>query len=102
MKLSEATEPTARNCRIGNSRFKRTSTITERGELNLPVFLLGEMFLNNKQYLVDTNVIIHYPSLFLNIENLHIHLKTVEELDRLKESENGELAYRARKGAKGN
>lgn len=53
-----------------------------------------------KKNLLDTNVIIHFPSIFQNVENIHIHLKTVEELDRLKESENYELAYRARKGAK--
>lgn len=50
--------------------------------------------------LVDTNVIIHFPSVFQGLKDIHIHLGTVEELDRLKESENPELAYRARKGAK--
>lgn len=53
-----------------------------------------------ENYLIDTNVIIRFPSVFQHFKNLHVHLKTVEELDRLKESENGELAYRARKGAK--
>lgn len=53
-----------------------------------------------KHNLIDTNVIIHFPSVFTNIKNIHVHLKTVEELDRLKESDNAELAYRARKGAK--
>lgn len=56
--------------------------------------------MKSSQHLIDTNVIIHYPSVFNNIENIHVHLKTVEELDQLKESENPELAYRARKGAK--
>jgi len=54
----------------------------------------------DKRNLIDTNVIIHFPSVFQNLKNIHVHLKTVEELDRLKESENAELSYRARKGAK--
>lgn len=53
-----------------------------------------------EKFLVDTNVIIHFPSVVQIMENVHIHLRTVEELDYLKESENPELAYRARKGAK--
>ena len=53
-----------------------------------------------EQFLIDTNVIIHFPSAIQNIPNAHIHLRSIEELDYLKESENGELAYRARKGAK--
>lgn len=56
--------------------------------------------MKDKNYLVDTNVVIHFPSVFQNIQNIHVHLRTVEELDRLKESENPELAYRARKGEK--
>lgn len=52
------------------------------------------------KYLIDTNVIIKYPSVFETFGNVSVHLKTIEELDRLKDSENYELAYRARKGAK--
>lgn len=58
------------------------------------------MTVANKHNLIDTNVIIKFPSVFQNIDNIHIHLKTVEELDRLKTSENLDLAYRARKAAK--
>lgn len=53
-----------------------------------------------EKYLIDTNVLIHFPSVLANFENVHIHLRTIEELDYLKESENSELAYRARKAAK--
>lgn len=53
-----------------------------------------------EKYLIDTNVLIHFPSVVSNIQNIHIHLRTIEELDYLKESENSELAYRARKAAK--
>ena len=51
-------------------------------------------------HLIDTNVIIRYPSALQNFEKPIIHLKTIEEIDRLKDSENFELGYRARKGAK--
>jgi PhoH-like ATPase len=53
-----------------------------------------------EKFLVDTNVIISFPSVFQHYEDLHVHLGTVEELDRLKGSDNQELGYRARKGAK--
>lgn len=53
-----------------------------------------------EKYLIDTNVLIHFPSVVTNFQNISIHLRTIEELDYLKESENSELAYRARKAAK--
>lgn len=56
--------------------------------------------MTEKHNLIDTNVIIHFPSVFQNLKNIHVHLKTVEELDRLKDNPNPDLAYRASKGAK--
>lgn len=53
-----------------------------------------------KGHLIDTNVIMRYPSALTHFENVVVHLGTIEELDYLKESANSEVAYRARKGAK--
>lgn len=54
----------------------------------------------DKHYLIDTNVFMQYPNVITAFGNIHVHLKTIEELDYLKENENGEVAHRARKAAK--
>lgn len=54
----------------------------------------------NKKYLLDTNVIIHFPGALQHYKDISVHLRTVEELDKLKDDRNRDLAYRVRKGLK--
>lgn len=49
------------------------------------------------KYIVDTNILLDCPSIYEEEDNLVITLKCLEELDKLKISQNPELAFNARR-----
>lgn len=50
-------------------------------------------------YLLDTNILLKYPSALNSFEPIYLSIRVIEELDKLKRSLNEEIAYEARRAA---
>ena len=50
-------------------------------------------------YLIDTNILLKYPSILSSYEDIVIHIRVLEELDGLKKNINPEVAYEARRAS---
>lgn len=50
-------------------------------------------------FLLDTNVLLKYPSVLTTLKNIVINIRTIEELDGLKKNHNPEIAYEARRAS---
>lgn len=49
--------------------------------------------------LIDTNILLHNPSILEEIENIVITIRVIEEIDGLKKNSNPEIAYKARRAS---
>ena len=52
------------------------------------------------KYIVDTNILLDYPNIYEEEENLFVVVRCLEELDKLKISQNPETAFNARRASR--
>lgn len=52
------------------------------------------------KYIVDTNILLDYPNIYEEEENLVITIRCLEELDKLKNSQNPETSFNARRASR--
>lgn len=50
-------------------------------------------------FIIDTNVLLRYPKILEEKENIAITIRCIEELDQLKKNENPEIAHNARRAS---